>query len=348
MHLVSYLWMGPVRVGEAVPSQLSFELTGRAQWVELARKQRGTQFLRIPSRQILNTSAATKMPFWSLNPYIGCEFGCSYCYARDTHRYTIERGVIDGAIPSPHGVRPAQLPPWLAFERHILVKAEAPRRLAQSLDPQRLRGEPLVIGTATDPYQPAEREFGITRRILEVLLGFREMQIGIITKSPLITRDLDLLQPLAGLHKVTIHISLATTDPQLARRLEPRSPIPARRLAALAALREAGIRAGLLVAPILPEITDGWTSLAQLMAEARAHGACFVGGDSLRLGPAARTRFFQTLRAEFPELLPRYEHHFAHRHAASRAYRRALGRRLTLLRETYGFPTGGRGLDAIG
>jgi DNA repair photolyase len=195
----------------------------------------------------------------------------------------------------------------------------------------------ILIGTATDPYQPAERIFGLTRQLLETLLAYRGLTVGITTKSSLVTRDIDLLVQLADRHDLHVSLSLATTDPVLLRRLEPRTPLPHARLRALAALTRAGIHAGVLLAPILPGLTDGWASLAAVMEAAKGAGARFVAGSALRLGPAARARFLPLLRREFPGIVARYERHYATSANASRAYTSALARRIRLLQEVYGF-----------
>jgi DNA repair photolyase len=298
------------------------------QWEVLDERVRGTRFLALSVRSVLNTSAATGMSFWSINPYVGCEFGCTYCYARDTHRYAMERS---GATLEP-------MPAWEAFERRILVKTGVAEVLARTLDPARLGGHSLVIGTATDPYQPAERRFRLTRRILEVLLQFRGLAVGIITKSPLVTRDIDLLCRLAERHEVTVNISLATLERRLARRLELRSPVPEARIRALARLTAAGVYAGLLVAPILPGITDGRAALDRLLGTAKEAGARYVVGSALRLGPAARSRFLPVLAQEFPALAERYARHYARSEGASPAYQRALAARLHELQRRHGFP----------
>jgi DNA repair photolyase len=157
--------------------------------------------------------------------------------------------------------RPSALPPEEAFEKEILVKTDVAEVLSRTLNPAKLAGHSLVIGTATDPYQPAERQFQLTRRILEVLRSYHGLSIGIITKSALITRDLDVLQALSERNDVTVNISLATADARLARLLELRSPVPSARLRALRRLTEGGIHAGLLVAPIIPGVTDDWAGL---------------------------------------------------------------------------------------
>jgi DNA repair photolyase len=314
---------GPGRQLDLLPSPGESE----RRWAVLDERRRGTRFLELSVRSVLNSAASTHMGFWSINPYVGCEFGCTYCYARDTHRYAVERS----------GVAAEPLPAWEAFERRILIKTGVAEVLARTLDPARLDGHPLVIGTATDPYQPAERRFRLTRRILEVLLGYRGLAVEIITKSPLVTRDLDLLRQLAERHEVTVNVSLATLDRRLARRLELRSPVPAARIRALARLTAAGIHAGLLVAPILPGITDDRAGLGRLLSAAKEAGARYVIGSALRLGPAARHRFLPVLSREFPALAERYARHYARREGASPAYQRALAARLHELRRRYGF-----------
>ena len=233
--------------------------------------------------------------------------------------------------------RRSALPPEEAFEKEILVKSGVAEVLGRTLKPARLAGQSLVIGTATDPYQPAERRFRLTRRILEVLHSYHGLSIEIITKSPLVTRDLDLLQALSQRNEVNVNISLATADPRLARRLELRSSVPAARLRALRRLTQGGVYAGLIVAPIIPGITDDWAGLARLMEAAKEAGARYVIGSALRLGPAARRRFLPILEREFPALYERYRRHYAGSDMASRSYQDALTRRLNALRQAYGF-----------
>ena len=300
----------------------------------LDTRARGTRFIQLSVRSVLNTPASTHMGFWSINPYVGCEFGCTYCYARDTHRWVVERLGSEASLLR----RPAApLPPWEAFEKEILVKSGVAEVLGRTLKPARVAGQSLVIGTATDPYQPAERRFRLTRRILEVLRSYHGLSIEIITKSPLVTRDLDLLQALSQQNEVNVNISLATADPRLARRLELRSPVPGARLRALRRLTEGGVYAGLIVAPIIPGITDDWAGLARLMEAAKEAGARYVIGSALRLGPAARRRFLPVLEREFPALYQRYRRHYAGSDMVSRSYQDALTRRLNALRQAYGF-----------
>jgi DNA repair photolyase len=329
-----------VRVKQAAQLSLPVEAAGvrSRELTVLDQRQRGTRFLSLEARSVLNSPASTGMGFWSVNPYVGCEFGCTYCYARDTHRYAVERAERRYGTAGEGGEEGQALPPWLAFEKRILVKTDVAERLARTLDPSKLGNDSLVIGTATDPYQPAERLYRLTRSILEVLTRFRGLRVGIISKSPLITRDIDLLQHLSERSEVTVNVSLATLDSRLARRLELRSPIPAARIRALARLSEAGIHAGLLIAPIVPGVTDDSEGLGRLMAAAKEAGARYVIGSALRLGPAARHRFLPHLAREFPELAERYRRHYGEREGVSREYQEALTRRLERLQRELGFP----------
>ena len=362
------LWMGTMRVisaGKQGSGKAGKQQSREAPQLDLLprfpafplpvldQRARGTRFIQLSVRSVLNTPASTHMGFWSINPYVGCGFGCTYCYARDTHKWTVERalnrtergkdGTTEGTdVPSYRRTdlptyRPSDLPPEEAFEKEILVKSDIAEVLARTLNPARVAGYPLVIGTATDPYQPAERRFRLTRRILDVLRSYQGLSIEIITKSPLVTRDIDLLQALGQHNEVNVNISLATADPRLARRLELRSPVPAARLRALRRLTAGGIYAGLIVAPIIPGITDDWAGLARLMEAAKEADARYVIGSALRLGAAARHRFLPVLEREFPELYERYRRHYATSDMTSRSYQDALTRRLNALRQAFGF-----------
>ncbi|MBK6781774.1 MAG: hypothetical protein IPG75_19875 [Gemmatimonadetes bacterium] len=211
--------------------------------------------------------------------------------------------------------------------------------LTRTLFRARLAGASLVIGTATDPYQPAERRFRLTRQILEALLGWRGLSLGLITKSPLILRDVDLLTQLAERHELSINISLASTDAGLLRRLEARSPAPHARLRALKGLTDAGLHAGLLIAPILPGISDSRAQLAALFQAGKDAGARYAVGAALRLGPAARTRFLPHLAEEFPELTRRYARRYGVCTGVGKDYTEALARRIRSLQEEFGYPT---------
>jgi DNA repair photolyase len=314
----------------------------------LDQRLRGTKFLPLEPRSVLNSPEQTGMDFWSLNPYVGCEFGCSYCYARFTHRYVVERAHDAGRLSDaellefrgPHG--------WEAFEQRIFVKQQILgaldadlRRYHRAAHARPGDTAPIVIGTATDSYQPAERRFRITRAVLGRLSACEGLSVGIITKSPLVVRDTDVLLRLQQRNDLEVHISLTTLDVGLIRALETRSPMPAVRLRALAKLAAAGVNAGLLVAPVLPGISDDRARLDALFAAARKAGARFIHASPLRLYPAIRERFLPLLEERFPYLAARYRRAYAGRGAAPRDYAAALARRVRTLQLKYGFPTRG-------
>jgi DNA repair photolyase len=309
-------------------------------------EQKDIRYYGTRAKSVLNGTEVTGMGFWSINPYIGCAFGCAYCYARYAHRYVIERNVT--AHPEQRLLREAfeTLPPWLAFERQIFVKENAAEVLRKTLRHgsdkhlNLLKGEGIGIGTATDPYQPAERRFRVTRGILEVLAEHEGLRAWIITKSPLVTRDIDLLRRIARHNTISVHISLITIDRDLARRLEPRAPTPEARLRALARLREHGIEAGINVMPVLPGITDRPQQLEPLIKAVAAAGATYLNACALRLRSAARQRYLPFIEQEFPELASRYRATYAHTHHAGERYREGLARYFSKACAMHGVPFG--------
>lgn len=301
----------------------------------LDERVRGTKFVSLTPRSVLNSPHQTGVDFWSLNPYVGCEFGCSYCYARYTHRYVVERAHDAGRLSGEFG----------DFERHIFVKQDLLGALERDLSryfrsaaPSLGAAAPIVIGTATDPYQPGERRFGVTRRVLERLARCEGLNIGIITKSPLVARDIDVLQRIAERSDLQVHVSLTTVDVAIIRRLEARSPTPAARLRALHKLTSADINAGLIVAPVLPGITDDVPHLEALFQAAREAGARFIHAGPLRLYAALRDRFLPVVDTHFPELSERYRRGYARASDAPRPYAAALARRIRRLQRRFGFP----------
>src|SRR5712692_10209778 len=216
--------------------------------------KRGTEYFLLPVRSILNHCDSDRVPFaWTVNPYRGCEFGCRYCYARYTHEYM----ELDAG----------------EFERKIYVKQDAGALAARDLASERVWGEHIAIGTATDPYQPAEREFGATRAILERMAEREGLSLSITTKSNQVVRDVDVLQRIAARSSLFINITITTLRPRLARLLEPRAPRPDLRLAAVKQLREAGLAVGVSACPLIPGLTDREGELEGVAAAAKQAGA---------------------------------------------------------------------------
>ncbi len=292
------------------------------------------------AKQVLNSPATTGMGFWSINPYVGCAFGCAYCYARYAHRYASERLAASEGVQGGEPPAREELPPWLAFERRIFVKREAGARVRRELQrPSRfaaLQRDRVVIGTATDPYQPAERRFRVTRGVLETLAEQRGLGITIITKSPLVTRDVDLLQRIAERSALSVHVSLITVDRELARRLEPRAPTPEARLRAVARLRGAGIEVGVNCMPVLPGITDAPEQIEALVSRVAEARASYLGACALRLQSTARARYLPFIEAEFPELAARYRSTYARGHQVGERYREGLRARFASVCDAHG------------
>jgi DNA repair photolyase len=306
----------------------------------LLGEQKDIRYFGKDARSLLNSPTATGMPFWSINPYVGCAFGCAYCYARYAHRYVAERLSISTEAADTVREELRDLPPWLAFERRIFVKREAASILRRELrKPTRMRAllrETVVIGTATDPYQPAERRYRITRGVLETLAEQRGLSITIITKSPLVTRDVDVLMRIAAVSQLSVHVSLITVDRDLARRLEPRAPTPEARLRAIARLRAHGIEVGVNVMPVLPGITDAPHLLDALVRSIAAADASYLGACALRLQSAARQRYLPFIDQEFPQLAARYRSTYARSHQVGERYRQGLREHFRVLCATYG------------
>jgi DNA repair photolyase len=239
-----------------------------------------TQFLKDTSKSIIAYNNSPDVGFdASLNPYRGCEHGCAYCYARPTHEHL---GFSAG----------------LDFETKIMVKEEAPELLRGELSSRSWKPQPVAISGVTDPYQPVERRLKLTRRCLEVFVEFRN-PVVIITKNHLITRDLDLLAELARYNAAAVILSITTLDAGLTRTLEPRASTPARRLAAIEALTRAGVPTGVLVAPVIPGLTDH--EIPSIIAAAAKAGARFAGYTLVRLPLAVGPLFEQWLEQHVPD-----------------------------------------------
>lgn len=239
-----------------------------------------TQFLKDYTRTIITRNDSPDVGFEaSINPYRGCEHGCIYCYARPTHEYL---GFSSG----------------LDFETKIMVKENAPALLREELSSRRWRPQILAMSGVTDPYQPVERRLKITRGCLEVLVEFRN-PVCIITKNQLVTRDIDLLGGLARHRAAVVFVSLTTLDSGLRKVMEPRTSPPATRLATITALSQAGIPTGVLLAPVIPGLTDH--EIPALLEAGVQAGATFAGYVALRLPHAVAPLFEQWLTAHFPE-----------------------------------------------
>lgn len=253
--------------------------------------KRATTYLELPARSYITRCASPRMPFrWMINPYRGCEFGCKYCYARYTHEFM--------ELHDPN-----------EFEHRIFVKAFHPQVFKEEL--QRLPvGEMVAVGTATDPYQPAERRFLVTRRMLEVLAKTSGLRIGITTKSNLVARDVDLLEEVARRHFLRVAMTVTALDANLARSIEPLAPRPDLRLAAVRTLSDAGIRAAVSCSPVMPLINDSEQQLRALAEAARASGALGFGANILFLKPCAREVFLPFLAERFPEFVRKYRERY--------------------------------------
>jgi DNA repair photolyase len=254
----------------------------------------------------------------SINPYRGCEHGCAYCYARPTHAYL-------------------GLSPGLDFESRLYVKENAAALLEKELAAPKYRPAVIALGANTDAYQPIERQYRVTRSVLEVLARTNH-PVGIVTKSNLVTRDLDLLGPMAAKGLAKVYVSVTTLDREIARRMEPRAPTPERRLEAIEALANAGVPVGVMVAPVIPAVNDG--ELEKILARAYAAGAREAGYVTLRLPLELRELFREWLAVNFPDKLKHtlslvqsmhggkdYQSQWGQRMAGSGPYAWMIGRR---------------------
>lgn len=239
-----------------------------------------TIYLRDPTRTLITTNDSPDVGFEaSINPYRGCEHGCIYCFARPTHDYL---GMSAG----------------LDFETKILVKEDAPELLREELNAKSWQPKVIAISGVTDAFQPIERKLEVTRRCLGVLAEFRN-PVAIITKNNLVTRDIDHLQELARFNAARVFVSITTLDPKLANRMEPRASTPELRLAALETLASAGVPVGVMVAPIIPAITDH--EIPAILAAAKKAGAQWAGKVVLRLPWAVAPLFERWLDEHFPD-----------------------------------------------
>jgi DNA repair photolyase len=284
------------------------------------------EYFLLPVRSILNRCDSKRVPFeWTINPYRGCEFACKYCYARYTHEYM----ELDGG----------------EFEKKIFVKKDAGALLAQDMRKYSyesrgsggLYPEHIAIGTATDPYQPAEREHRVTRACLEELAKREGLSISLITKSNQIVRDIDLFKKIATRSELSLNITVTTLRARLARLLEPRAPRPDLRLAAVKQLREAGLAVGVSACPLIPGMTDRDGELEGLAAAAKNAGAQWFFSNVLFLMPSSAKQFLPFVREKFPKLAKQYEEWYAKNGYAPEEYRKKISQRVARIRQEYGF-----------
>ncbi|MFI5174027.1 MAG: radical SAM protein [Terriglobia bacterium] len=287
---------------------------------DLAVEKNDVQYFSLPSKSILNRCSNPSMPFeWTINPYRGCEFGCKYCYARYTHEFMELRNGVD-------------------FERKIYAKEEAARTLRRELTPHRVKDAVIALGTATDPYQPAEREFKVTRQILKTLSMTRGVSLSIATKSNLVLRDLDLLKEVSKNNRVRVSLSITTTDERMARLLEPRAPRPILRFKAVQTLVENGISAGVFMMPLLPEITTFAENMESVVRDAAHARAEYLFAGVVFLMPSAQAQFFPFLEDHFPDLAKRYRRLFSRSAYLPEDYTKRIQEKVHRLREKYGIP----------
>jgi DNA repair photolyase len=284
---------------------------------ESIREGHNVEYFTLPAKSLLNRCVSKRaMPFtWTINPYRGCEFGCRYCYARYTHEFMEMR---DG----------------MEFEQKIYVKQHASDLLRQEL--RRVKpGESIALGTATDPYQPAERRYEVTRAILEEFARHQGYELGIVTKSNMVTRDLELLKQVAKSNRLSIHVTITTLDVELARILEPRAPRPDLRVDAVRTLAQAGLRVGVSCSPVVPGITDSPADLESLIRVASESGADYVFANPLFLKPCSAAVFLPFLEQNFPHLADNYHQRYQDRAFLPPAYAKRLSQLIGRLKEKY-------------
>ncbi|MBY0373558.1 MAG: radical SAM protein [Bryobacteraceae bacterium] len=284
----------------------------------LERKRR-VDYFHLGTRTLLNRCANPKLPFtWTVNPYRGCEFGCKYCYARSTHEYLELRRLED-------------------FETRIYAKNFTASGLRGELARVK-RGQAIAIGTATDPYQPAERRFRLTRRVLGVFAEARGYALSVTTKSDLIARDVDVLARIAERNSLMINMTVTTVDAELARAVEPYAPRPDLRLGAVRELARAGINVGVFVSPLMPRLNDSLASLRAVAEAARQAGAVRFGARVLFLTAAPKECFLEWVGRERRELLAMYERYFSRGSGLPPDYETEAREVVRRVREEAGFP----------
>jgi len=286
------------------------------------REGHNVEYFTLGTKSLLNRVVSRRnLPFtWAINPYRGCEFACKYCYARYTHEFMELRDGID-------------------FEQKIFVKQHAAELLRHELRKVK-PGEQIAIGSATDPYQPAERRFEVTRAILEELARHAGFEVGIVTKSNLITRDAEILRRVAENNRLYVSVTVTTVKTDLARILEPRAPRPDLRLEAVRHLNLAGVDAGVMCAPVLPEITDHPRDLEALVKATAEAGAKYIFANPLFLKPCSAAIFLPFLAEHFPALIETYRKRYADRAFLPKGYGKRISHLMAALRRKHGIERG--------
>jgi DNA repair photolyase len=267
---------------------------------------RGIEFIEVEARSIINHVPGTYLPFnWTINPYRGCSHACSYCFARVTHTYMDMNAGRD-------------------FESKIVVKVNAAQLLRRELRAKRWTGEHIAMGTATDPYQRAEGRYQLMPAIIESLAEVGN-PFSILTKGTLVLRDLELLADAATRADVSTALSIGTLDEDAWRRSEPGTPHPRRRIEAVAKLNSAGVACGVMVAPILPGISDRPEQLREVVEAALGAGATHVSPILLHLRPGVKEVYMRWLEDNYPDLVGRYQSMYRKSAYASWKQTEALG-----------------------
>jgi DNA repair photolyase len=270
---------------------------------------RGIEFIEVEAKSIINHVPGSYLPFnWTINPYRGCSHACSYCFARSTHTYMDMDAGRD-------------------FETKIVVKVNAPERLRRELRAKRWKGEHIAMGTATDPYQRAEGRYKLMPRIIEALSEVAN-PFSVLTKGTLILRDFDLLVDAARRCEISTAFSIGTLDENVWRRSEPGTPHPRKRMEAVAKLNEAGIPCGVMVAPVLPGISDSPEQLEAVVKAALDAGATHVSPILLHLRPGVKDVYMRWLEDNYPDLVKRHRSMYSRSAYASQDDRDALGTRV--------------------
>ena len=284
----------------------------------------GIQFMEVEAKSALNRVPGESLPFnWTVNPYRGCTHACVWCFARPTHTYLDLNARED-------------------FERKIVVKVNVPERLRVELARPSWKGEAVALGTNTDPYQWVEGRYGLTRAIWEVMIEARN-PATVLTKSPLLTRDIDLFEELHAVAGFQASLSIPTLDEKAWRATEPATPHPRKRIEAIAELSAAGIPVGVLVAPIQPGINDSPEQVEEIVRLCAEAGATSIGGIGLHLKGEVREIFFDWVREHRPELLEQYERLYRRGAFLPKRERERVGRLIAGARREAGVgPTGFR------